>query len=47
MAEKTEELSEKRRVTIDSNIIIASVFSKGNPENSASQRVIVKYPSLK
>jgi len=33
---------EKRRITIDSNVIIAAAFSKNDPDNSASQRVIIK-----
>ncbi|MCL2712515.1 MAG: hypothetical protein FWD37_04495 [Methanomassiliicoccaceae archaeon] len=34
--------AEKRKITIDSNVIIASVFSKRVPDESTSQRVIIK-----
>jgi predicted nucleic acid-binding protein len=32
----------KRRITIDSNVIIAAVFSKGGPDESTAQRAIIK-----
>jgi len=32
----------KRKITIDSNVIIAAAFSKGGPDGSTAQRVIIK-----